>query len=320
MIVGRTTPSAQRYPNLSERRAVTLSIADVTSHGAAPAGVTLEETDLGASPVFTHLWPGCDELNAQLRRVVLDRMAVSPGLKKSNCGGWQSERNLQLWGGPAVEALLERVHAMLREVIRTTVDDPDDALLTGWDVEAWANVNQLGDSVAAHTHSGGVNMWAAVYYVDTGDSTGAATSGFTRFMDMSGIPRPVRGGAPVPASPATGQRQDRCVQPEWHGDHDLQLQPRPGRMAMFPATLPHYVTAYEGTGTRITIAFNLRHTGFAVADFENPYSRRRALWRDYRGPMLVLYNAKRTLREGLASVVPVEKWPAGVRRRLLGGG
>jgi hypothetical protein len=297
-----------------------VTIDDITRGGTAAAAFTLAEENLGASPLFTHVWPDCDEVNAQLRQVVLDRMAVSPGLKKSNCGGWQSERNLQLWGGPAVEELLGRLHTMLREVVKTTVVDPDDSLLDGWDVEAWANVNQLGDSVAAHTHSGGVNMWAAIYYVDTGEASGDPSSGFTRFMDMSGTPRPVRGGIPAQrALPATGTRQDRCSQPEWHGDHDLQITPRAGRMVVFPATLPHYVTAYEGTGKRITIAFNLRHTRFAVADFENPYSRRRALWRDYRGPMLALYNAKRSLREGLASVVPVEKWPAGLRRRLLGG-
>jgi Putative 2OG-Fe(II) oxygenase len=298
-----------------------MTVDDVTSDRTAFSGFTLAEDDIGASPLFTHFWPDCDELNAQLRQIVLDRMAVSPGLKKSNCGGWQSERNLQLWGGPAIEELLDRMHTMLREVIRATVDDPDDSLLTGWDIEAWANVNQLGDTVAAHTHTGGVNMWAAIYYVDTGETPDAPSSGFTRFMDMSGTPRPVRGGAPVPSSrPATGARQDRCTQPEWHGDHDLQIRPHPGRMVVFPATLPHYVTAYEGTGKRITIAFNLRHTRFAVADFENPYSRRRMLWRNYRGPMLVMYNAKRSLRGALASVVPVEKWPAGLRRRLLGGG
>jgi hypothetical protein len=44
------------------------------------------------------------------------------------------------------------------------------------------------------------------------------------------------------------------------------------------------------------------------------------LWRNYRGPMLALHHAKRTMRDGLASVVPVEKWPAGLRSRLLGGG
>lgn len=298
-----------------------MTIDDITSHRSVPAGLTLTKDNLGASPLFTHVWPDCHELNAQLRQIVLERMAVSPGLKKSNCGGWQSERNLQLWGGPAIEELLERMHAMLREVIRATVDDPDDILLNGWDIEAWANVNQLGDSVAVHNHAGGVNMWAAIYYVDTGERARAPRSGFTRFVDMSGIPRPVRGGAHVPSSlPATGARQDRCTQPEWHDEHDLQLQPQSGKMVVFPASLPHYVTAYEGTSKRITIAFNLRHTKFAIAEFENPYSRRRVLWRNYRGLMLVMYNAKRLLRERLASLVPVEKWPAGLRRRLLGGG
>jgi hypothetical protein len=298
-----------------------LTIDHIAFDETASAGLTLAKDDFGASPIFTHVWPDCDELNAQLRQVVLDRMAVLPGLKKSNCGGWQSERNLQLWGGPAIEELLERVHTMLREVIRATVNDPDDSMLNGWDIEAWANVNQLGDTVAAHTHSGGVNMWAAIYYVDTGESAGAASSGFTRFLDMSGTPRPVRTGAQVPSSlPATGGRQDRCTQPGWHGHHDLRLQPQPGKMVVFPATLPHYVTAYTGTGTRITIAFNLRHTKFTIAEFENPYSRRRVLWRNYRGPMLLMYNVKRSVREALASAVPVEKWPAGLSRRLLGGG
>ena len=45
--------------------------------------------------------------------------------------------------------------------------------------------------------------------------------------------------------------------------------PTPGKMGVFPATLPHYVTTYNGTDKRITIAFNLRHTKFAVSDFEN---------------------------------------------------
>ena len=310
-----------------------MTIQDIEPDVTASAAPALTGTALGSSPIFTHVWPDSADLNARLRRVVLDRQAVDPGLKKSNCGGWQSERNLQLWGDPAVEELLARLRTMLRAVVRATVADPADALLRGWDVEAWANVNQLGDSVAAHTHSGGVNLWAAVYYVDTGEPTGAPSSGFTRFVDMSGIPRPVgRGTAPkrlpdprdgaVPGgtTAVVATRQDRCAEPGWHGDHDLQVQPEAGKMVFFPATLPHYVTSYEGTDKRITIAFNLRHTGFAVADFDNPHSRGRMLWRNYRGPMLVAYNAKRTLREGLAAVVPVQKWPAGVRRRLLGGG
>lgn len=302
--------------------------AELVSGGRARPGSVpdpeVSQTEIGVSPIFTHVLPDCAGLNARLRRVILDRMVISPGLKKSNCGGWQSERNLQLWDDPAIGILLERIQAMLRSVVRQTVDDPGDELLRDWDVEAWANVNQLGDTVAAHTHSGGVNMWAAIYYVDTGESGDTVSSGFTRFMDMGGTPRPVGNHA----RPADGlktprvsmERQERCAEPEWYGDHDLQLQPVAGKMVMFPATLPHYVTSYLGTGKRITIAMNLRHTKFVVADFENPYSRRRELWRNYRSVMLAMYEGKRMTREALASVVPVDTWPAGLRSKLLGGG
>src|SRR4051794_4844877 len=97
-----------------KNRTVALTINDVSSNTSASPGLVLANDDIGASPIFTHVWHGSDELNAQLRQVVLDRMAVSPGLKKSNCGGWQSERNLQLWGAPAIDELLERMRTMLR--------------------------------------------------------------------------------------------------------------------------------------------------------------------------------------------------------------
>ncbi|WP_169747804.1 putative 2OG-Fe(II) oxygenase [Pseudonocardia acaciae] len=284
-----------------------MSIDDLTS---SEPGLRLSRSRIGTSPVFSHVWEDHAELNARLRQVVLDKMAVTPGLKKSNCGGWQSERDLQLWGDPAIDELLDRMRAMLRSVVRETVVDPEEELLDGWDIEAWANVNQLGDDVAAHVHGGGVNMWAAVYYVDCGQSPDAISSGFTHFLDMSGTPRPISRRAPE----TSGQTCAPAREAE-----DLRVEPLPGKMVVFPATLPHYVTAYQGNEKRITIALNLRHTGFVVTDFENHYSRRRTLWRNYRGPMLMMYEAKRVVRETLAAVVPVHRWPAGLRRRLLGG-
>lgn len=286
---------------------------------APPGG--LDRAEIGTTPIFTHVWPDSAELDAELRRLVLARMATTPGLKKSNCGGWQSERDLQLWGGAAIETLLTQMRAMLRTVIAETVPGAGEDLLDGWDIEAWANVNQLDDTVAAHDHSGGVNMWAAIYYVDTGEGSGPATSGFTRYVDMSGTPRPVTGGAPAPVAAvrAGASRQENCTGPLHTGDYDLQLEPAAGKMVVFPATLPHYVTAYTGTGKRITIALNLRHTRFVVADYETPYSRRRMMWRNYRGAMLVMYRLKRLIRTGVASVLPVDRWPAGLRDKLLGG-
>ncbi|MDT7665623.1 MAG: hypothetical protein QOD04_5179, partial [Pseudonocardiales bacterium] len=42
-----------------------------TDHSASAPDLGLSRTEIGASPVFTHVWPGCADLNAELRRVVL---------------------------------------------------------------------------------------------------------------------------------------------------------------------------------------------------------------------------------------------------------
>jgi hypothetical protein len=120
------------------------------------------------------------------------------------------------------------------------VNDPHGSLVNGWDVEAWANVNQLGDTVAAHTHPGGVNMWAAIYYVDIGDSAGAPSSGFTRFMDMSGTPRPVRGGTPV-SPPATGTR--RTGAPSRNGTATTTSRCSPSRARWWSSRPPCRITS-----------------------------------------------------------------------------
>ena len=113
-----------------------MTIQDIEPDAPPAEALTLAETTIGTSPIFTHRWPDADGFNARLRQVILDRKDIDPGLKKSNCGGWQSQRNLQLWGDPAITELLERLHTMLREVIHHTVPDPDESLVTGWDVEA----------------------------------------------------------------------------------------------------------------------------------------------------------------------------------------
>jgi len=290
--------------------------------GAAP-DLPLSRTDHGASPLFRYVWPDSEDLNSELRRVVLENMAVSPGVTKSNCGGWHSESNLQLWSDPAITTLMQRAKTMMRAVVRSTVDDPGPELLENWHVEAWANVNEMRDSAAAHHHAYGLNQWAAIYYVDCGQSPDAVTSGFTRFMDMSGIPRPIAKRRPVvrrsaEISDSSSVSVEGCADRDAPEPYEVQIAPTPGMILVFPARWWHYVTSYLGADKRITIALNLRHTGFVVPDFETPHSRRRKLWRDHRALMLVLFKGKLKLSETLHAVVPVEKWPAGLRRKLLG--
>lgn len=109
-------------------------------------------------------------------------------------------------------------------------------------------------------------MWSAIYYVDTGEDPGADNGGATRFMDMSGIPRPIGEGK----------------------DYGLEVEPEPGKMVIFPSTLPHYVTPYLGRNQLITIVAKLSHRDFIVADPRNPRARTDRMRRNWRAPMTVL--------------------------------
>jgi hypothetical protein len=46
---------------------------DITVARAVAAGLALATDSLGGSPLFTHTWPNSENLNAQLRQVVLGR-------------------------------------------------------------------------------------------------------------------------------------------------------------------------------------------------------------------------------------------------------
>lgn len=94
---------------------------------------------------------------------------------------------------------------------------------------SWANVSRDGAYNKVHNHPGAV--WSGVVYVDMGDPTPEPKdNACIEFVD----PRPGN----IHAS-------------------KLQLRPVPGLLLMFPAWLYHYVNPYHGSGTRISVAFNV---------------------------------------------------------------
>ena len=112
---------------------------------------------------------------AALEAVILANRAADPGIRRSNTGGgWHSDLKLGHWGGRPAKLLIDEVIGIVNQ--HTMVAGGTGKETLRWRVEAWANVNQLGDTVAVHNHAGGVNMWAAIYYVDTGESAGATRS------------------------------------------------------------------------------------------------------------------------------------------------
>jgi uncharacterized protein (TIGR02466 family) len=203
---------------------------------------------LFATPLVMFDVPDAAVLNKELRAVIEEREKSHPSTRKTNVGGWQSSVDMDRWGGPPAIKLL----AYARSVANRMTTDIEGKTGNGpypghfavtWLGSMWANINRDGHRNEFHSHPGA--FWSGVYYVDDG-GIGADPSlgGELEFMDP-------RGPLPVMNAPHL-----RFAGGLTAGTTE-KLQPKAGRMVIFPAWLLHQVRPYHGTAERISIAFNL---------------------------------------------------------------
>ena len=225
-------------------------------------------SELFPTPVLTYEWPDSRKLNADLTTVVMEKMQVSPGVVKTNRGGWQSNTDLQTWAAPPIQLLMDRIQTMMRELVRRTVPSAQAPHLQPWQILAWANVNRKGHFNRAHHHIGARSQWSGIYYVDVGDlSPQASVTGRTVFEDRSMVPK------------ETVNDPDPFAR-------EVTIMPKNGLMVIFPASLYHSVEPYSGDGVRITIAFNMYSPAFTVPFYPGMESRG-WMWTNFRGLMLI---------------------------------
>lgn len=92
---------------------------------------------------------------------------------------------------------------------------------------AWAMVNRAGSRHPRHQHR--VALLTGVYYVTAGNAVAIAPTVFE--------------------CPCAGRSGDR---------YELEVEPYPGRVALFRGEMWHWVSPYLGESPRITIAFDVR--------------------------------------------------------------
>ncbi|MFZ5784413.1 MAG: 2OG-Fe(II) oxygenase family protein [Pseudomonadota bacterium] len=205
---------------------------------------------LFATPIVIYDVPDAPALNVELRRAIEQREQSQPSTQHSNLGGWQSSWDMDRWGGaPAVKLL-----AIVRNVANRVTTDRKGAAGNGphpgffavtWHGNMWANVNRAGHANEYHSHPGA--FWSGVYYVDDGGiSADASLGGELELMDP-------RGPLPAMNAPHLGYAMAGGLT----AGATEKVQPRPGRMVLFPSWLMHQVRPYRGTAVRISIAFNL---------------------------------------------------------------
>lgn len=194
------------------------------------------------TPVMCHVWDDSEELNAELRRLILAREREDRGRTKSNIGGWHSETGLLEWCGEAGKYLFARTIDMVNHASRQLmVAHGRDVTEFDWTYQAWVNINHAGGFNRTHTHPGAT--WSGTYYVDPGNSQGNAEGGTPlELLD----PCMMRENVFFPASART----------------KIQVYPVAGMMILFPSYLPHMVFPHRGDRPRISIAFNFRREPF----------------------------------------------------------
>ncbi|QXH36569.1 TIGR02466 family protein [Pseudomonas muyukensis] len=211
-----------------------------------PAPEHINIRRLFATPLASIQYPDPGRLNAELKALVLERMAADPkGTRHSNQGGWQSTSDFAHWGGAACDALVRFATAFASQL--TAVHSEQHGLIEpgfAWTLNAWANVNRRGDSNALHGHPGA--FWSGVYWVDAGGrEDDPAVGGDLEFIDP-------RGMVASTYNPALRMRVEDCLA----AGFSSTCAASSGTLVMFPSWLMHAVRRFEGHRPRISIAFN----------------------------------------------------------------
>lgn len=194
-----------------------------------------------ATPILIHRPENAAAINDGLRRIILDRAARTPGVQRSNAGGWQSAPELLTWPDPEIAAYRGWIEHGVRAISRLPGRRSGAAdMRLRFQAQAWANVSRDGHYNEIHSHPG--NHWAAVYYVSVGTpDPNRPLNGRIELRD----PRPA---ASFGALPGFGFGAALAVPPE------------AGMMIVFPAWLEHGVHPFFGQGERISIAANIAVT------------------------------------------------------------
>ena len=184
------------------------------------------------TPVFSYFLRDVQELNAQLRDMILEREIAANSVTRSNQGGWQSEPDLFTWRSPAISELQEYIgHAVNIASLRAIGQTAPKFKVT---LYGWATVNRSGHYNTVHVHP--MATWSGVYYVDPGDEASNTSSGALEFVH------------PVAASTMT-------FFPNVLPSARL-VQPKEGLLILFPSYLQHSVRMYHGSRPRVAIPFN----------------------------------------------------------------
>ena len=195
------------------------------------------------TPLCVHFLPIAQEVNAELRPLILDKMGTNGGANDARGQGWRSPSDFEEWGGAPVQTLFR----VLRELA-----DNVTALRSGarvaleWKITACAAVRQKTDYSELGARPGG--MWSGIYFVDDGyaKSDDETLCGEVELADP-------RGPLPAMVAPQFGFRIPGGVT----AGQIETIRPQTGMILLHPSWQPRGERRFEAAGPRVAIEFDL---------------------------------------------------------------
>ena len=173
--------------------------------------------------------------NRLFEKEIIEWSKKDPGVKKTNKNGWHSQTDMHTI--PVFKPLVDVLFEMQCEIYNEEWLDRSPRL-----GNMWANINPPGGYNAPHVHPN--SLFSGVYYVKTLPNSGKL---------MCNDPRP---------GIHTNMPLRKPGQPPKHLWRECHIDPKPGRIIMFPAWLWHCVEPNQSNDIRISVSFNFIQDGF----------------------------------------------------------
>jgi len=195
--------------------------------------------NLFTTPVAVHFLPVAAEVNADLRRLVLEK-ATANGKRGQ---GLRSPAEFENWGGAHAQTLFRVVRDLANSLTATR---SGARIALEWTVQSWAVVRQKGDYQDLAARPGA--FWSGVYYVDDGyaKSDDEELGGECELADP-------RGPLPAMIAPQLAYRVPGGLTA---GQSEI-IRPQSGMIVLHPSWLPRGERRYDGPAQRIAVEFDL---------------------------------------------------------------
>ena len=173
--------------------------------------------------------------NNFLANEIVNWSKQNKGVQKTNVNGWHSETNMHEL--PQFKPLVDELFKMQHQVFKEEWLDKEPVL-----GNMWANINYKGGYNRPHIHPN--SLFSGVYYVKSQPNSGKLVCNDPRPGIQTNMPTRKKG------------------QPPKHLWREVHLEPKEGRILMFPAWLWHCVEPNESNDIRISVSFNFIQNGF----------------------------------------------------------